>query len=291
MRAFIVFLLFILFALAARWYYVCKIKNMCAEPTEEVIVEDERAKNLVLKDGEEVILEGYEQFRFDKGSVAPVLTENNQEFLDKIAAHLKANPDKNMTITGYYRPSEKNMSSGMFENLGVARANKIRSELLDRGIDENRISLDFAATNSEELEEPVSFSLYTPERDVPDEFEKVAFTFENMTFSDANFEYNSDEFRPGEQFLLYADSVKNYFETYPDKELRIIGHTDSIGSQGYNKDLGVRRAESAKEYFEEMGITVDISTDSEGKLKPMATNSTEEGRQKNRRVNFVIEEE
>lgn len=264
---------------------------MCAEPTEEVILEDERAKNLVLKDGEEVILEGYEQFRFDKGSVAPILTENNQAFLDKIAAHLKANPDKNMTVTGYYRPSERNMSSGMFENLGVARANKIRSELLDRGIDENRISLDFAVASNEDLEEPVSFSLYTPERDVPDEFEKVAFTFENMTFSDANFEYNSAEFRPGEQFLLYADSVKKYFDLYPDKELRIIGHTDSIGSQGYNKDLGVRRAESAKEYFEEMGITVDISTDSEGKLKPMATNSTEEGRQKNRRVNFVIEEE
>lgn len=291
MRAFIVFLLFILFALAARWYYVCKIKNMCADPIEIAVEEDVRTKNLTLTDGDEVILKDYEQFRFDKGSIAPVLTENNQDFLDKIAAHLKANPNKNMTITGYYRPSEKEMSFGMFENLGVARANKIRSELLARGIDENRISLDFAEASGEDLEQPVSFSLYTPEKDVPDEFEKVAFTFENMTFSDANFEYNSAEFRPGEQFLLYADSVKKYFELYPDKELTIIGHTDSIGSQAYNKNLGLKRADSAKEYFEEMGITVDIDIDSEGKLKPMTSNNTEEGRQKNRRVNFVIKEE
>lgn len=290
MRSFIVFLLFILFALAARWYYVCEIKHLCA-PVEEVLSDDVRAKNLTLKDGDEVILEGYEQFRFDKGSIAPVITQNNQAFLDKIAAYLKAHPDKNMTITGYYRPSEKEMSSGMFENLGVARANKIRSELLSRGIDEKRISLDFAGVDNEDLEQPVSFSLYTAKSKVPDEFEKVAFTFENMTFSDANFEYNSDEFRPGEQFLLYADSVKKYFELYPDKELTIIGHTDSIGSQSYNQDLGLRRAKSAKEYFEEMGIIVDMTIGSEGKLKPMAPNRTEEGRQKNRRVNFIIEEE
>lgn len=289
MRVFIFFLLFILFLLAARWYYVCKIKNLCGgEPTVEV-VEDTRVKNLALKDGDEVILEGYDNFRFDSAAHVPVLNQNNMDFLDKVAEYLKDNPDKNLTITGHFRENEKGMAAGMFENLGLARANTIRSYLVEKGIDESRFSLDFDAIEGNDLTNPIGFSLYTPDKTVPDEFEKVQFSFQNMTFSDANFEYNSAEFRPGDQFLLYADSLKTYFELNPDKSLTIIGHTDSIGSQGYNLGLGEKRAESAREYLEEMGITVDIGTDSEGKLKPMAPNQTEEGRQKNRRVNFKIE--
>ena len=289
MRAFIVFLLFVIFALTARWYYVCKIKNLCEKEPIVEVVEDVRPKNLTLKDGEEVILDDYDNFRFDSAAIIPVLNDNNLEFLDKVAAYLKNNPDKNLTLTAYYRASEKDMAAGMFENLGLARANTIRSYLIERGIDESRFSLDFKAIEGENLDNPISFDLYTPDRTVPDDFEKVQFSFQNMTFSDANFEYNSAEFRPGEQFLLYADSLKTYFELNPDKALTIIGHTDSIGSQGYNLGLGEQRAKSAKEYLEEMGIIVDIKTDSEGKLKPMAPNQTEEGRQKNRRVNFKIE--
>lgn len=290
MRAFLVFLLFCAFALTARWYYVCKIKNLCGEPVTEV-PQDIRKNNLELRDGEEVILQGYDQFRFDSAQVKPAMNANNRDFLDKLANHFQTNKDKNLTITGVYRPNEAGIASGMFENLGVARADEIREMLVKRGIAQERITLDFKQAATNNLDEPLLFTSFTPaEEEDTEEYDKVAFTFEDMTFSEANFEYNSAEFKPQEQFLLYADSVKNVLELYPDKLLIITGHTDSIGGDVYNEDLGLRRAASAKEYFKEMGITSDIEVATKGRTKPMATNSTEEGRQKNRRVNFKIED-
>lgn len=288
MRALLVFLLFIIYALFARWYYVCEVKNLC-DPIPE------RASTLVVSDEDgNVILEGYEEFAFDTTMVAPNLSDDNRLFLDQLAAYLKRNPDLYLNITGLYRPSEKGETSGMFENLGVARADRIRSLLLRRGIDEDRISLDYAQSNDENLDRPVRFQVYRPER--PSEFDRTAFTFTNMTFSDANFEYNSAEFNPGEQLQTYADSVETYLELNPASSLTIVGHTDSIGSDTYNDTLGMQRARNAADYFRGLGIENEITTETMGKRRPVAPNSTPtgkdnpEGRQKNRRVNFVIEE-
>jgi len=290
MRAFLVFLLFCAFALTARWYYVCKIKNQCGEVTE--VSTDVRAATLELLDGEEVIISGQDQFRFDSAQTNPIMNANNRSFLDSVATYFQQNKDKNLTITGFYRPSEANMSSGMFENLGVARANTIREMLVNRGISEKRITLDFKQAQTEGLATPVMFDAFIPvtDEETPEDYEKTSFTFENMTFSEANFEYNSAKFIPGEPFLLYADSVKTYLELNTDKLLIVTGHTDSIGGDPYNDNLGLRRAISAKEYFKEMGITTEIETKSMGRTRPVAPNATEEGRAKNRRVNFKIED-
>jgi outer membrane protein OmpA-like peptidoglycan-associated protein len=286
MRAFLVFLLFIAYALGARWYYVCQVKNLCGNdrPTSLELVDDNGR----------VILQGYEEFAFDTTMVAPDLSEDNRAFLDEVAQYLKANPNLNLGITGLYRPSEKDRSSGLFENIGVARADRIRALLVRRGIDEERISLDYVQASMEALTRPLRFQVYTPE--TPSEFDRTAFTFTNMTFSDANFEYNSAAFNPGTQLQAYADSVKTFLEMNPASNLTIIGHTDSIGSDAYNDTLGLRRAENALSYFRQLGIENDIETETMGKRRPVAPNSTStgkdnpEGRQKNRRVNFVIEE-
>ena len=288
MRVLLVFLLFIVYALFARWYYVCQIKGMCEEKIERL-----QTLQLVDEDGS-VILEGYEQFAFDTTKISAELTENNGKFLDEVANYLKANSDKSLTIKGFYRPSEKEIKtgSGMFENLGLARADHIRSMLARRGIDESRITLDYGQSMDENLNDPLSFELFIAE--MPSDFEKTAFTFENMTFSEANFEYNSADFNPGVQLKTYADSVKTFFELNPDRSLTIIGHTDSIGSDAYNDNLGLERAKSASEYFKNLGVNVAISTETMGKRRPADANSkpdgtdNPEGREKNRRVNFVI---
>lgn len=285
MRAFLVFLLFIAFALFARWYYVCQIKGMCEEQTRPLTMQ-------LLDENGQAVISGYEQFFFDTMLVSPDMTDNNQLFLDSVAAYLENRADRNLTITGLYRPSESKKSSGIFENLGVARADRIRSMLVRRGIEEERITLDYEQSSDENLTIPLFFDLFIPE--TPSEFDRTAFTFENMTFSDANFEYKSADFNPGEQLKSYADSVKTFLELYPDRSLTIIGHTDSIGSDAYNDTLGMRRAENALIYFRNLGVTAEIDTETEGKRRPVAPNSkpngadNPEGRQKNRRVNFVI---
>lgn len=281
--ALLVFLLFCVYVVIARWYFVCEVHNLCEEKEEEL-----RKKTLGLKDGETFVLQGYDQFAFDSAGVRPVLNDNNKLFLDSVAAILKANPDKNMTITAFYTEGESGIQAGFYEDLGTARAAEIRKLLMRRGIDEGRITLDHGISEDATLSEPFIAELYDPNA-IPEEFEKVQFSFTNMTFSDANFAFDSDEFRPDEPFVLYADSVKTFLELNQRKSLTIIGHTDNVGTTDYNYDLGRRRAESAKEYFEELGITAEINIDSKGEKRPAASNRTSRGRQKNRRVNFVLQ--
>ncbi len=284
MRAFVVFLLFCVYALFARWYYVCQIKDLC---NAEAPVEDIRLQTLQLTEGDSVLLRGFDQFAFDSTNVRPRLNENNVAFIDTVADYLKQYPDKKLEISGLYRIVEDSLEVGFYENIGVARAAEVRKLLMRSGIAENRISLDYELTQDSLLQEPLTFNILAG---TPEEFETVQFSFTNMTFSDANFAFDSDAFNPGEPFKLYADSVKTYLALNPEKTLTIIGHTDNVGTDKYNQDLGLRRAKSAREYFKEtLGVVSDIKVASAGESRPAATNETEEGRQKNRRVNFVLE--
>ncbi len=287
MRIFLLTLLFIANALFARWYYVCKVQQMCGEAL--VTQEDARLKTLRLLQGDTVLLQGYDQFKFDSASVLPDVNQNNTQFLDTVAGYLKLFPEKNLTITGWYRPGIDTLPPGSYyENIGVARANTLRSLLMKRGIAEERISLDYSQSQDSLLQEPLTFGVFLPST-TPTEFEITQFSFTNMTFSDANFEFDSDVFKPGDAFKLYADSVKTYLNINPEKEMTIIGHTDNIGPDNYNKNLGLRRAQSARTYFKNLGVTTKINVASQGEKRPAASNESDEGRQKNRRVNFVLE--
>jgi OOP family OmpA-OmpF porin len=68
-----------------------------------------------------------------------------------------------------------------------------------------------------------------------------------------------------------------------------IGHADSIGSDAYNQELSVRRAESVKAYLVSKGIEANrIYTEGKGEKQPVADNRTREGRAKNRRVEIEV---
>ena len=288
--AFLVFLGFLAFALLARWYFICELRQQCG-PGELV---DARLQTLQLTEGEEVLLRGYDQFAFDSASLEPRLNANNQFFLDTLAKIMQSRPDRNVTLTALFRESEREISPGFFENLGLARADQIRKLMMKRGVEQDRFTLDYGISEDAQLREPLLFDLYDPTA-VDGGFEKVLFTFKNMTFSDANFEYNSAVFKPGPSLKLYADSVKTYLDLNPEASMSIIGHTDSIGSDAYNLELGLRRAENARFYFQDsLDVIAEIKIDSEGESRPVAPNSSSEGkdnpegRQKNRRVNFVL---
>ncbi|HFA48991.1 MAG TPA: hypothetical protein ENJ95_08240 [Bacteroidetes bacterium] len=274
------FLIFLAFALCSRWYYVCKIKHQCdGQPVAM------RAMTLALKDGDKAILQGYEQFEFRPNTFAVDTTENNIAFLAKVADYLKLHPGRNITLTGRYLESEQHADAGFFENIGIARARTIERLFEKMGIDEKRIFIDHEMVKGTELKEPVSFALLS---EIPDQYENLEYRFEDNTFSDANFAFNSDAFRPGEQCILYADSVKNFLAENPEKMLHIIGHTDSIDTEKFNYNLGLRRAKNAAQYFRELGVKAEIKTSSKGETQPVAPNDSEQGRQKNRRVNFKI---
>lgn len=307
MRTLIIgFILFLCWASVCRWHYVCKVRNQCGYE-QAVDNKDIRAKTLNLVDNGKNIIEGYDEFRFDTSAVEPILNANNQEFIDKVAKYLKDNPGKKMLITGNYLESEVEMvdgkpkSYGFFENLGAARAAAIRKLLVKAGIPEDRMNIDYnLVKEGDELKNPISFTSSGESQlansdgkdnegdkgGTPDEFDAggQSFTFTNMSFSDANFDYNSAVFKPGPAFKAYADSVRSYLIDEPDKTLLLTGHTCDKGSEAYNLDLGKKRANSVRTYFKNLEVKTVIDTTSDGESNPAYSNATEASRAKNRRV-------
>jgi outer membrane protein OmpA-like peptidoglycan-associated protein len=72
--------------------------------------------------------------------------------------------------------------------------------------------------------------------------------------------------------------------------MEIEGHTDAVGSDQYNLKLSESRANSVRDYLVQSGLTADriIAVRGLGKVQPVATNDTAEGRQMNRRVEIII---
>ncbi len=109
-----------------------------------------------------------------------------------------------------------------------------------------------------------------------------------VTFKgDVTFDTNSAEVRPG----LYSEinRVAGVMTQYPETLIRVEGHTDSVGADAYNMDLSTRRANAVKTLLVQRGVADSrIEVVGYGETMPIATNDTEAGRQKNRRVEIKI---
>ncbi len=287
MKNLLTILAFIALALAASWWCVSLIMGQY-DPKTEVKTTDERLQTLAFNHGTKTILSAYDHFAFDTGQVAPKLNANNALFLDKITAYLQENSTLLLNITGGYGIDEEGENRGFFENLGLARANAIRDLLIQRKLDPDRITLSFNTGAGPIRQQPITFNAYTPAQSV--DFVPLAYTFEDMTFSDESFVPKGSEFRPILPLVEYADSVRQFLALHKDKKLSIIGHTDNEGDAKGNLALGTQRAENVLRYFRELGIPPrQMAAFSEGGKHPVSNNNTEVGQRRNRRINFIIE--
>jgi outer membrane protein OmpA-like peptidoglycan-associated protein len=102
------------------------------------------------------------------------------------------------------------------------------------------------------------------------------------------FDYNKSELKP--ESIPELTRLVEFLQQNTQIKIQIAGHTDNMGSDDYNNKLSGDRALAVKNYITQKGIEESrISTHGYGESKPVATNETEEGRQLNRRVEFVIE--
>lgn len=105
--------------------------------------------------------------------------------------------------------------------------------------------------------------------------------------SEVRFDYNKATLTSAARANL--DNVVNIFKEYPNTDIMVVGHTDSIGSQDYNQPLSLRRARAVSDYLISNGVSSSrITTEGAGKLEPRYSNETAEGRAGNRRVEFAI---
>jgi len=107
--------------------------------------------------------------------------------------------------------------------------------------------------------------------------------------SDVSFDVGRSAIKPN--FAPILNQFATSLNQNPVTTVTIIGHTDNTGSDAINNPLSVDRAESARDYLVSRGVArTRIATEGRGSREPVADNSTQQGRDKNRRVEIYVAE-
>lgn len=102
------------------------------------------------------------------------------------------------------------------------------------------------------------------------------------------FVYGKADLQPGAAKPI--NQLADFMKQYPKKTMLIEGNTDSTGSASFNQKLSLKRAEFVKNALIQRGIAASrMKAIGLGQSQPIATNTTEAGRQKNRRVDVIIQ--
>jgi OOP family OmpA-OmpF porin len=100
--------------------------------------------------------------------------------------------------------------------------------------------------------------------------------------------FDFDKYNIKEEFYPRLNKVVEVLEKNPALKIEIEGHTDSMGRAKYNQALSERRAQAVKDYLVNKGISSDrLMPVGYGLTRPIASNDTDEGRAKNRRVQLT----
>jgi OmpA-OmpF porin, OOP family len=234
-----------------------------------------------------------DNLRFARNSYehATPIADRLKAVFGSTAAYLTGHPDRTMKITGYYNESEKNTS--IFPNLGLARANHIKAMLTGMGAPAGQIVTE--AVQQADL----AFTKDTL-------MGGVAYTFSGLVTDDSRLADIEKRLKANPIILYFGTNQSDlsltdaqrkdfsdllfYLDNKKGAKATSTGHTDNKGSEEKNTALSASRAEFVRSYLSKNGVNAaQIVTSGKGPAVPMATNDTEEGRAKNRRVEVGIQ--
>ncbi len=117
----------------------------------------------------------------------------------------------------------------------------------------------------------------------------VNFKFDRPKPGETNIEPSLQE--PTADSIAILDQAVDVLQRNPDVKVELDGHTDSIGSDAYNQKLSERRAQIVDDYLTSHGVPASQISGVKGfgETQPIDTNSTKEGRARNRRTEMVVE--
>ena len=136
----------------------------------------------------------------------------------------------------------------------------------------------------DEIEEELKEKIETADPDI-----EVGKNDEGISINLGEILFDSSSYKLKKDYLKKLDEIAHILKKYENFPIRIDGHTDNKGSDQFNEKLSNNRAKAVLDYLTKKGIdTNKISAKGWGYKKPIADNKTEEGRQKNRRVEIII---
>jgi outer membrane protein OmpA-like peptidoglycan-associated protein len=108
-----------------------------------------------------------------------------------------------------------------------------------------------------------------------------------LTLGDVLFDTGQATLKPGAATTV--DRLAHFMRDYPERSVRIEGHTDAAGSDDTNQSLSERRAQAVREALLQRGLEATrVGAVGYGEARPVADNETAAGRQQNRRVEIVV---
>ncbi len=178
-------------------------------------------------------------------------------FKDRAAKSFEYNPAGMKNILSYYFIDDVSVFLSSSDGDCTTPLKAIPTDDLTPGVTFDRIDLD-------NLQEGQTFIL-----------DHVRFDFDAWTLLPASLEE--------------LDKLVNLLRAHPGMAIEIAGHTDSLGSESYNRELSQRRVNTVASYLIRKGIADSrLSFVGYGSSRPIDTNASREGRRRNRRVEFMI---
>ena len=276
----------------ATYWYVCHIKHHCEELTADTNVSQpataEPAKlpaSFVVSDGSKNIVDVKDVFKArDKQAQVFVSPALQSGAVTELANYLKTNKDRELNVVGIYGQNEINPSK--YADLGIARAEDIKTRLVALGIDGNRIKTssemraDYAAVQ-DTMYDCIAMNVAVTkaiEKDITIEPRIIYFETGKSTI----------DLTP--ELQAYIRNVKAYIQQKPDARIILTGHTDDVGAEDINQKLGLQRAEKTRTELTKISIDANrVSLDSKGETQPLKPNSTADGRKVNRRCEIIVQ--
>ena len=173
--------------------------------------------------------------------------------------------------------------------LASARDAALRSTLeLERGLqDVLRSQLEKAQAEAETRQQQI----YDALRQLEGKFASIRREARGtiVSLADILFDFNKATLKRDVEFSLVR--IATILNQFPEMKIRVEGHTDNVGRPDYNQELSQRRAQAVHDFLVEQGVAAErMTVEGFGMTRPVADNETPEGRQKNRRVDLVIED-
>ncbi len=279
-RSLLILLIFFFWGAGSTYWYVCKIKGFCAQPA---ISQKQNAESTIVeqtKTPKENKKSGFWAY-FTKNSVQPVIQDSLQ-WTAVVNSWKKNKPEgKKLLIEGPYYKNENNPTD--YSNIGKARAEQIKNMLAAQ------LDTSWVMTQGKLLSAD----------SIPDFIDAIDHHWRWITFNNhvkqlnnktlIYFPYNSTKEIKDQDVLNYLDDLSKMLKENPNVHVKIIGHTDNTGSHASNQILGLKRAKRIQRVLVNKGVNnKQLIVKSKGETQPIADNSTQTGKQKNRRVEIII---
>jgi len=262
-----------------------------------------------IKDGSAFRTNANEHVTFKKGSfnhLAPSTAATKA--MTETANYLKGKSDRGLTITGYYDRDEK--YSGVMTNLGLHRANDVKKILTGMGVPAKQLAT-VGALHGASCKAHGAKTCFRQEAGVKGDAGTIlrrgaSFSFNAVAGGDDKlaaikkrllgkpitlyFATNSDDIGLNTQQRTDFTDLIYYLDNVPSAKLDVEGHTDNVGDPAYNVQLSNGRAKFARDYLVSNGSipATRMNVNGLGPNKPVANNSTAEGKAKNRRVEVTL---